>query len=138
MAARFEFCSSQVKATVWAFIPFCRDISAANYHLTLVIFPWLENGRQFTLAVEIPCSEGRIVHCPGQKLLQLSLEKTCLAAWLSSQWVAGLREHVTLCEEIIMYWVSVLTLLQEGKLLLENIKLHFQVLTCKAIKLSRK
>ena len=103
--------------TVRVSIPCCRDISAANYGLTLFILPWLERGWQFTLTVQIPCSEGRAVHCPGQELLQLSLEKTCLAAWPSSQSVAGLREHVASCQEIIMHWVSVLALLKEVKLL---------------------
>lgn len=50
-------------------------------------------------------------------IAQLSLGKSRLAAWLSSQWVAGLKEHVTSCQELIMYWVSVLALLKEGKLL---------------------
>ena len=45
------------------------------------------------------------------------LREDCLAAWPSSQWVAGLTEHVTSCQEMIMYWVSVLALLKEGKLL---------------------
>lgn len=104
--------------TVRIFIPCCRDISAADYNLTLSILPCLQRGWQLTLAVEISCSEGRIVRCTGQELLQLSLEKTCLAAWPSSQWVAGLREHVTSCQEMVMYWISVLALLKEGKLLL--------------------
>lgn len=106
-----------VGMTVRVFIPWRRVISAANYGLTLFILPWLQRQWQFTLGVEISCGEGKRVHCAGQELLQLYLEKTCLAAWPSSQWVAGLGEHVTSCQEMIMFWVSVLVLLKEGKLL---------------------
>lgn len=97
------------------FHPLLLDISAANYDLTLVILPWLQRGWKFTLAVEISCSEGRIVHRRGQELLQLSPEKTCLVARPGSRGVAGLREHVTSCQGMIMYWVSVPALLKEEK-----------------------
>lgn len=90
---------------------------APNYDLTLSILAWLQRGWLLTLAVEVSCSEGRTVHRTGQELLQLSPEKPCLAAWPSSWWVGGLREEVISYQEVIMYWVSVPALLNEGKLL---------------------
>lgn len=64
-----------VGTTVGAFIPCCRDISAAghSFHSPLaaeVAVP---------LAVGISCREGRILHGAGQELLKLFLEKPCLA-----------------------------------------------------------
>lgn len=56
--------------------------------------------------------------------------------WLhSSQWVAGLREHLLTQGDD---WVLVLVLLKGENCFLENVKFHFQMLTCKAIKFSRK
>lgn len=95
----------------------CCRLWPCSFHFTLPTKAGGWRVGQFTSAMEVSCREGRIVHCTERELLQLSLGKTCLAAWLSSQWVAGLSEHITSCQEMIMYRVSVLALLKEGKLL---------------------
>lgn len=114
--------------TIRVLVLCCRD--PCCYDPTLLIVSWLQNWWQLTLAGEASCRvvQGRDCYrCPQGSPAWLH-SRVC-----SSWWVTGLREQVPSWQG--MTGCQFCLCQKRENCILEKVKLHFQILTCKAIKI---